>query len=257
MKQNKEKTNSVQKALQILLAFSTHHPVWGVRELSTHLGFSPATVQRLLQNLKGYGFVDQDPVTRQYRLGNIYFNFLHTLQSTLPITRSALPFMKRLVSVTQETVHLNVIDGMERICVDTLESLQNLKAGMPIGSRSPLYAGASSKCLLAFAEDEFIASYLDQMHLIPITARTIIDKADLSRELAAIRNRGYASSLGERNPGLGSLSVPVLNHQGVLMAALSLAIPEIRFLDKEHCDFCRQNLISNARKLSQVMGHAG
>lgn len=257
MEQTAQKTNSVEKALQVLTAFSAQRPVWGVRELSGHLGFSPATVQRLLQSLKGYGFVDQDAGTRQYRLGNVYYNFLHTLQSTLPVTRAAVPFMKRLASVTQETVHLNVIDAMDRICVDTLESLQNLKASMPIGSRSPLYAGASSKCLLAFAAEDFVTAYLDQANLLPITANTISEKADLSRELARIRTAGYAASLGERNPGLGSLSAPVFNHRGLLMAALSLAIPEIRFQDDAHRDFCLQNLLANARALSQVMGYGG
>ena len=47
-----ERTNSAEKALRILLSFQSEQPTWGVRELSTHLGFSPATVQRLLQVLK-------------------------------------------------------------------------------------------------------------------------------------------------------------------------------------------------------------
>ena len=73
MKQNGSSVNSIEKALRILLAFQTEHPSWGVRELSAHLGFSPATVQRALQTLKAYGFVNQDPDTRQYRLGNVFF----------------------------------------------------------------------------------------------------------------------------------------------------------------------------------------
>ncbi len=255
MKQTPAKLNSVEKALHILLAFSAQHPAWGVRELSAHLGFSPATVQRLLQTLKAHGFVDQTVDTRQYRLGNVYFHFLHTLQSTLPITRAALPLMKQLLSDTQETVHLNVIDGNERICVDTLESLQNLKASMPIGSRSPLYAGASSKCLLAFTTEEFRRSYLETIQLVPITAATIIDKAQLARELQETNEKGYAESLGEHNPGLGSLSAPIFNHRGTLLAALSLAIPEIRFQDQAHREFCLHKLRNVALQISQLMGY--
>lgn len=255
MKQSDTKFNSVEKALKVLLAFDTQRPVWGVRELSAHLGFSPATVQRLLQTLKAYGFVDQAAETRQYRLGNVYFKFLHTIQSALPVTQTAMPLMRQLMAATQETVHLNIMDGQERICIDTIEPLQSLKASMPIGSRSPLYAGASSKCLLAYAAEDFRRNYLETVRLVPLTANTILDRAHLSRELQNIRACGFAESLSERNSGLGSLSVPIFNHHGTLLAALSLAIPEIRFKDKDHRSFCLTNLRQIGQNLSRIMGY--
>lgn len=255
MKHSSAKLNAVEKALSILLAFDAQRPIWGVRELSSQLGFSPATVQRLLQSLKAFGFVDQAAETRQYRLGSVYYNFLHTLQSTLPVTRAALPLMKQLLAITQETVHLNVIEGLERLCVDTLESPQSLKASMPIGSRSPLYAGASSKCLLAYAAEEFRQNYLSAIQLRPITDATITDKQRLLKELQKTRRNACAESLGERNTGLGSLSVPIFNHRGTLLAALSLAIPEIRFRDKTHRKHCMENLRRIGQDLSCVMGY--
>lgn len=257
MKQDWSRLNSVEKALKILLAFQVEQPSWGVRELSVHLGFSPATAQRTLQTLKNYGFVDQDPETRQYRLGNIYFQFLDTLQSTYPITRAALPLMKKLLARTQETVHLNVIEGIERICIESMESPQHLKASMPIGNRSPLYAGASSKCLLAFSTRDFIESYLEQVQLIPLTENTIADTGQLGPEIAKTKKRGFAVSLGERSPGLGSLSAPILNHNGTILAAVSLAVPEIRFRDKAHRNFCLKELREMTGELSRAMGYPG
>ncbi|MGD9210634.1 MAG: IclR family transcriptional regulator [Desulfobacteraceae bacterium] len=254
MKYTSSNTNSVEKALTILLAFTANRPVWGVRELSAHLNFSPATVQRLLTTLKNYAFVNQNPETRQYCLGNIYFNFLHALQSSNPISHLALPYMKKLASATQETVHLNVIDGMERICIENIESMQYLKASMPIGSRSPLYAGASSKCLLAFSSPEFIDNYVKQIKLVPLTNETIINKKVLLRELHQIKLQGYAISLGERNPGLGSLSAPIFNHNHNLLAALSLAVPEIRFKKESHRHNGLNLLTQTARTISKAMG---
>ena len=160
MQSERNKLNSIEKALSILKVFDSNRPYWGVREISSHLGFSPSTVQRLLQTLKDYSYVEQNPETRQYRLGNIYFQFIFTLQNASPLTETAQLFMRQLLSKTQETVHLNVIDGTERLCIDSIESSQSLKASMPIGSRSPLYAGASSKCLLAYSESDFVKQYL-------------------------------------------------------------------------------------------------
>lgn len=255
MKQTASKLNSVEKALRLLLAFTAEHPTWGVRELGTHLGFSPATVQRILQTLKTHAFIAQDRATQQYRLGNVYFQFLDTIQSTFPITRAAMPYMEHLLSQTTETVHLNAIDHLERVCIEHLESQRILKASMPIGNRSPLHAGASSKCLLAFSGPEFIENYLADIPLRQVTALTITDRDALRIELQRIRDQGYAASLGERTPGLGSLSAPIVNHRGMIVAALSLAIPEIRFKDSEHLDHCLTELVAAARELSALSGH--
>ena len=93
------------------------------------------------------------------------------------------------------------------------------------------------------------------MKLIPLTENTITDITKLLTELAKIKKQGYAISLGERTPGLGALSAPILNHRGVLLAALSLAMPEIRFKDMDHRKFCLEKLLHIAKDLSRVMGY--
>ena len=255
MKQTPTSPNAVQKALKVMMAFSGEHPVWGVRELGTHLGFSQATVQRLLRDLKQYAFVDQDPETRRYRLGNVYYHFLYVLQSSYPFVALAKPCMKDLAQRTQETVHLNLIEGMDRICVETVESPQRLRASMPIGEKSPLYAGASAKCLLAFSAEEFIEDYLKRTELTPLTKNTRTDPQVIRQELRQSRQQGYLTSQGERTPGLATLSAPVFDHVGVLLASLSVTMPELRYEDQGHREFCLEALLEATAALSQTMGY--
>ena len=254
MKPKENSLNSIEKAITVLLAFQEGRPLWGVRELSTHLGISPATVLRVLQTLKRHDFVRQDPYTKKYRLGNIYFSFFQALQNTNPLNQAVVPFLETLRAKTQETVYFNVIEGQFRVCSYTLESQQNLKAGMPVGHRSPLHAGASSKCLLAFSSDEFRENYINTP-LTSITENTIVNKIQLIDELEKIRNRGYASSLGERTPGLGSLSSPILSFKGKLLGSISLAIPEIRFKDYDHRSFCTEALLAVSKEASDMLGY--
>jgi len=254
MKHKQRNLNSIEKALNILLAFDAKQPSWGVRELSSQLGFSPATIQRILQTLKAYDFIAQDDKTRQYRLGSIYYKFLNALQSNQPLSRAAVPFMEHLLALTLETVHLNVIEGDKRICIDMLESPKDLKAVMPIGSRSPFHAGASSKCLIAFSRKEFIEKQLRTITLESLTTRTIVDIDKFRAELSTIRKQGYAFSSGERNPGIGSLSAPVFSHRGTLAASLSIALPEIRYKDIKHRKFCLRELLAATRGISKIIG---
>ncbi|AQV03116.1 IclR family transcriptional regulator [Desulfococcus multivorans] len=257
MKQNSSNLNSVEKAIAILQAFQADHPVWGVRELAARLGFSPATVQRILQTLKLHGFVEQDDQTRQYRLGSVYYRFIAVLESDQPLPRAARSFMQALLEATRETVHLNVIDGTDRVCIDHMESPQELKAIMPIGNRSPLHAGASAKCLLAFSSAAFIERYLGRPGLETLTDQTVTDAVGLKKELDRIRRQGYAASLGERIAGLGALSAPVLDYRGSLLAAISLALPEIRYRDPIHRKFCIAALLKATRDFSKHMGYSG
>lgn len=250
------KINSIEKALMVLMVFREEQPSWGVKELSVHLGFSPSTTQRILQILKTHGFIRQDPGTRLYSLGNIYLSFFRALQNSYPITQISMPFMKRLLSRTRETVHLNIIDtdGISRICISTLESTQELKATMPVGTRAPLYAGATSKCLLAFSPQDFIDKYLAKVRLKPLTNNTTVKMEQLIQELALIREQGYASSLGEAWQGLGALSIPFFAfYQGMpVQATISLAIPEIRFNNSDHRKMCIEELLLVSKEFSEV-----
>jgi DNA-binding IclR family transcriptional regulator len=254
MAQNIKKLSSIEKALEIMLTFQDNKPSWGIRELSAKLKFSPATVQRILQVLKSYEFVRQDPKTRQYFIGNIFYKFLENLNSSNNLARIGRKFMEELAIKTLETAHLNIIKGNMRICIDAIESPRVLKAGMPMGSQSPLYAGASAKCLLAFSTEEFKENYFSSTKIKPVTANTIVRRNKLREELDKIKEQGYAISIGERTPGIGSLSAPVFDYKGQILASLSLAIPETRFNQVDHLSNCIYILTSAAQSFSKEMG---
>ncbi len=253
---NKESLNSIEKAIKVMLKFQKSGAIHGIRGLSNELGFSPATVQRILKTLKQHDFVRQTSSTRQYYIGNVFYSFIQALQQSNNLTSIAKKYIEELAMKTKETSHINIIDAEHRLCIDTIESPQTLKAGMPMGHKSPLYAGASAKCLLAFSSINYINNYIETILLEPLTDNTISDVKDLKEEIDRIHNQGYAVSLGERTPGLGSLSAPVFDNQGNILASLSLAIPEIRFSQNKYLDECINILIDVAKSFSENMGYS-
>ncbi len=88
----------------------------------------------------------------------------------------------------------------------------------------------------------------------PITEFTITRQNKLLKELDKIKEQGYGISLGERTPGLGSLSAPVFDYRGQILASLSLAIPEIRFKQEDHLSNCIDILTRAAKSFSNEMG---
>ncbi len=254
MDKETNKLNAIEKAMEIILKFQQVKSSWGIRELAADLGFSPATVQRILQILKAYEFVRQDGKTRQYYVGNAFYRFLENLNHSNDLVRIGRPFLEQVAAATQETVHLSIIEENVRLCIDLIESPRVLKAGMPIGNKAPLYSGASAKCLLAFSSEDFQDNYIRTTKIEPLTRNTIKYTGKLFEELYKIKEQGYAVSLGERTPGLGSVSAPVFGYKGQILASLSIAIPEIRLKQKKHLSNCIDALVSAAADFSKAMG---
>ncbi len=247
--------SSLEKALDILLLFDEDRRLLGINEISRLLKMPPSSVQRLVNVLKKKGFLAQDVQTRKYKLGTIFLKFAGFVRESLDIAKVSYPIMQKLSRETGETVHLNVIDNWERVCIETIESTEPLMARMPVGHRSPLYSGASSKCLLAFSPRDFVEEYLNVVEFEKICVNTITDKDAFLKELERIRRAGYAESFSERVKGLGALSAPVFGYERKLLASLSLAIPEVRFKDDRLRRLYVDKLVESAKEISSLLGY--
>ena len=89
--------------------------------------------------------------------------------------------------------------------------------------------------------------------MISVTDKTIIDAGKLREELAEIRQRGFASSFGERQAGAASLAAPVFDHTGSPAAVISLSGPADRF--KDEIDDCVPLLLAATARVSRRLGY--
>ncbi|SDN73732.1 transcriptional regulator [Ensifer sp. YR511] len=122
------------------------------------------------------------------------------------------------------------------------------------GDRSPLYAGASNKLLLAAMSDAEIENYLANGSFRAFTENTIVDRASLWDEVASIRRQGYAESNSEKFLGGASLAAPIYNAERHIIAALSVSIPIERF-DDAHKQRCLARIIEAAHSISSELGY--
>src|SRR6266852_6282145 len=161
---------SARSALQVLKAFTPEHPEWGVRELSSHLGWARSTTHVLLSTLAGEGFLKQSP-DRRYRLGWTIFELGSIFLSRLELREEALPVMRRLNQRFDEAVHLAVLDRGEAVYVEKVSSPKSVRIITRMGLRYPAHCTGVGKALLAHASE----TVLRDVPLVPFTAHTITD----------------------------------------------------------------------------------
>jgi DNA-binding IclR family transcriptional regulator len=130
--------------------------------------------------------------------------------------------------------------------VDQVTPKRDIRMVVPIGRPFPLHAGASSKALLAHLTDDEQQAYLSEQATLPaVTEHTITDPQRLRAELALIKERGYATSNGERQSGAASVAAPLLGRRGEPFAVISLCGPMERF--GPHLDDASVRLLSAVR----------
>ncbi|MFD6463918.1 IclR family transcriptional regulator, partial [Streptomyces roseolus] len=149
---------------------------------------------------------------------------------------------------------LSIRRGDTRMYVDQIVPDQELRMEVALGVPYPLHAGSSSKAILAFLRKSEIDEYLDRHELTPFTDATITTPRKLRTELAEVRKRGYAISMGERQIGAASIAAPVLDHDGGVVAALSVCGPLSRF--EPRMAECVPLLQKAANAVSAQMGYS-
>lgn len=221
--------SSLHKAIKVLKAFTKDEPSLSLTELSKKTGISISSLQRFVSTFVYEGFLHKDERTKRYQLGHslLYLGNLVKEESSLIIV--AEPILKKLNEEFGESVSMNIIDGLERRCILNYDSTYPLSTKMFVGDTSPLYAGASSKALLAFMANA--EEYVERIELELISDKTILSKEQLWEELLQIRKQRFAKSNSERVRGACSLSAPILDASQLVIASVSLVIPEVRYND--------------------------
>lgn len=220
--EQKVTVRAVERALDILMCFIDATDL-GLMEITEKVSLHKSTVHRLLASLESKGFVIRNPSTEKYRLGYRVWELSANLSQSDDPAVVLLPEMERLRDTIGETVSLYVRDGHERIRIQAVQSNEPIRRVAPVGARLPLIVGASSKVLIAFADEAVRTAIINGAEW-----PTYLKNEDYLQQLAEVRHSGYATSIEEREPGAAAVAAPIFNHSGELVAALSVSGPSSR-----------------------------
>lgn len=227
MLQNKDPylVGAVDRALTLLSLISDRGEA-GVHDAARAIKSAPSTAHRLLATLAHRGYVLQGE-DKKYRPGPELLG--RRFEPRLPrLIALASPFLRSLHTDLGETVHLMVLSGRDARTIDGLESPQPLRIGIDLGRRLPAHVTAAGKAMLAELEPRILAHlYADGVPFRQTSrVRTF---ADLTKELSAVRERGYGLNEGESYVGVTAFGAAVASRTAGVLAALSVAVPSARY----------------------------
>jgi DNA-binding IclR family transcriptional regulator len=245
---------SVRNAARVLRAFSHADQELGVTELARRLDLSKSTTHRLVATLAAERLLEQDQTTGKYRLGLALYELGTTVTEHVDLHQAALPVLTMLRHKTGAMVHVAVLDGLEVVFVERLESSHMLPVFRKVGHRLPAHVTSSGKVLLAALPRTEQEHRLAGTRLDPRTSHTITDTAALLAELAEVARRGWASNLEEGELGVSSVGAPLRGADGAVIAAVTVVGDSDR-VNPETFTRYRRAVIEAAAVISRRLGY--
>lgn len=252
-----DKAQTLHRVVRILDCFTQARPELGVREVARIVDLSSSATGRLMAAMKDLGILNQNPATKTYSVGTKMLTWAGVYLSTSDIRNVAYPYLQELHLASQETISLYILEGNERVCIERLESTQNVRFVAPrIGRRLPLHAGSAGKVLLAYLDDCRREEILSSSGLTRLTEKTIVDPEVMREELIKIKHDGYAISNGEWILDAAGIAAPIFDRGGSVQAALTISGPAQRFTPDVFPGYIEQ-VVRVARLISQALGYRG
>lgn len=248
---DRTRKSALEKALVVLNAVTNQPQPIGLPDLSDRVGLPRQTAHRILGQLEKAGLITRSLARDRFMVG-LHLTEL-ALAALLSDNQSAPVHnvLAKLVDDVQETCNIGLLRGMEIIYLDRIECDWDLRIHLAVGSKIPAHCTGSGKVMLAHLPADLRERLLASAKLTPQTEKSITDVAVLEEVLAEVREQGYALNVDEFIIGVASVSVPVFDRSGRVLAALTMHGPMLR-VSAENAIKRVPRLKAAARELAQI-----
>lgn len=246
---------AVSRALDILELF-LDRPVLSAPEITDRLELPRTTVHELIGTLVERAYLV--PVGGQparFRLGMRLFQLGASFADQLDLAREAQDVAHEVAAACDETVHVAVLDGADVVYIAKVDSTHPVRMVSAVGRRLPAHCTAVGKVLLSGLTPEALdARYPRGRELPAMTPNSITTRSRLRTELVGVRESGLAYDRCESNDAVQCVAAPVYDHDGRMVAAMSVSAPSIRWNDSHQREW--SGLVAGgAARLSARLGH--
>lgn len=221
-------TAALDKALDVLDAVGNAPAGLSQPELAARLGLPRTTLYRLLGSLVARGLLRRDPSRRVYGLGARCFEYARSAYAMPDLVAAAGAELRALRDMTGETTYLATLDGHEVVSLERCDGAHSQRSHSELGQRKPLHCTSQGKAILSAMAAEQRDALVREMHLTPVTPRSITDRRRLAAELRTTTTRGWSIDDEEIVPGVRCCGAPIVDAEGQVRGAISVAGPAFR-----------------------------
>lgn len=200
--------STLENAISILRLFNSERDELTVTEAARLLNMPKSSVGRLLTNMRDLGLLDGSGRQPRYRIGPLFFEISQQYRLRSSLIEKAESVMAGLCSETGHTGYVSILQGTEVLVMRVRPGSHALRVVTPPGQRLPACETAIGRSLLARLPDERVRA-LYPKGLSSLKPNSPQSLEDLLKSLATVRRRGWAESLDEAVPGVGSTSIAI------------------------------------------------
>lgn len=220
--------SSVQKAMRVMEVFTRDERSMSIARIAEKTGLGRSAAQRFIYTLEKIGYLDRNPNTREYRLSNRAFRFVQSILSANTTLDTSFHLLTRLAEQIGETVSWVEWSETEIIVVANVPSPHVSAVNLPVGSRFPALTASSGHLFLADMPTQTVRQLFSNADADVLRRLGSISCDDYLALIARAKDDGYA--LTEKEVDLSSLSVsaPVRDYRGNMIAAINISILRAR-----------------------------
>ena len=217
-----KRTESVERAMSILTAFSNDTPKLTLTELANETGLHKSTVLRLTNSMSIYGFIQRDD-KGYFSIGSSVWRLGLLFRKPYLSRQVVTPVLRRLAKATGESASFYVRAGDERVCLYRVNSPNVVRVHAEEGVRLNLSTGASGRVLRHFSGEDTSEAHL-------------------------MNHNGTTHSVGQTIPDISSVATPVFSVDGDLLGALAVSGVRSRF-----CEEAREQVVPLLEEMARSL----
>ena len=258
-KQSQKKgVQAIERGCSILDLLGKGKQTYSISDLASELDLPKPTVHRMLTTFCRFGYVNQDEISKEYRLGFQLVELGQAVLDRIDVRKEAEPCLHRLAARVQETVHLAILDEHEIVYLEKVERMDDpkgLRMASRVGMRIFAHCCAVGKVLLAFLPDKRKTEILSEKGLPRLTENTISDIERMLEHLTVVEQQGYAVDDEENEVGIRCVAAPVRNDRGKVIAGISISGPTVRMSLKRIHRELKTEVMKTAAEVSSKLGY--
>jgi DNA-binding IclR family transcriptional regulator len=243
----------VDRAVRILKALGEHPGRLGLSDLSERVGLAKTTVHGLLRTLQEHGLVEQHLDTDKYQLGPQLLQLGNSYLDLNELRSRSLAWSELLATRVGEAVRVGVPHGDGVLVVHHVFRPDSSLQVLEVGALLPLHATALGKALLAYGDKDWTDDVLGGT-LPKLTGHTHVSPAAIEKDLAAVREVGYAVEREEALLGEAGVAAPIFDRRTDAIGAVGVAGPKEALLRRGRLATVAAAVVETARGISRDLG---